>query len=143
MQLSDSETNAIQREIDRGDEALDDEFFAVAIEHFKKAVSLIPDPKHEFAIALHAFAALGDGYFFSGYHDDAIRAFRQALKAPGGVENGLVWLRLGQVYYELRELDAAADALTRAFALEGQCMFDDEDEKYLTFLSTRIDISES
>jgi cytochrome c-type biogenesis protein CcmH/NrfG len=91
-------------------------------------------------ISLPAFTALGEAYFFSGNYRDALSAFRAALKAPGGVENPLLLLRLGQTYYESGDLDRAADSLTTAYALDGRDVFEGEDDKYLSFLATRIEL---
>lgn len=128
----------IRAKVDRGDELLDRDEFARALEAFHEAVALIPAPKHQHEIALTAYTALGEGYFFAGYHDQALRAFAAALKAPGGVENPLLHLRIGQACFEISEFDRAADALTRAYALDGRDVFEGEDDKYLSFLATRI-----
>ncbi len=53
----------------------------------------------------------------------------------------VVYLQKGKCHFELNELDHAADALTRAFMLEGLDVFKHEDPKYIAFLKTRIDIS--
>jgi hypothetical protein len=100
-------------------------------------VALIPAPKYRHDIALPAYTALGKGYFFAGYHYRALRAFAVALKAPG-VENPLLHLRIGQAHFENRADDQAADALTRAYALDGRDVFDGEGDKHLSFLATWI-----
>lgn len=128
----------IQAKIECGDDYLNEDEFAQAIRLYKEAVALIPEPKYSHAISLDAFMALGEGYFFSGYYDDALRAFNEALKAPGGVQNPLTHLRMGQSFFEIGEMDFAADLLTRAYALDGARIFDDEDDKYRLFLATRI-----
>lgn len=130
----------IRAKLDQGDRLLDRDQFARAWDAYSAALALIPDPKHEYAIALEAYTALGEGYFFAARHDRALRAFAEAIKAPGGVENPLLHLRTGQAHFELGELAAAADALTRAYALGGADVFAGEDEKYLAFLATRIDL---
>jgi tetratricopeptide (TPR) repeat protein len=130
----------IQGKLDQGDEALDEDYFAEAITHYREAVSLIPDPKYLHNVSLPAFTALGEGFFFSGHYEEALGAFKEALKAPGGVENPLLHLRLGQAYFESGDLDRAGDSLTRAYALDGRDVFDGEDDKYLSFLATRIEL---
>jgi tetratricopeptide (TPR) repeat protein len=136
--LSPSLLKKIQAKMDRGDELLDRDQFAKAQEAFRQAVALIPSPKYRHEISLPAYTALGEGYLFAGYHERALRAFQQALKAPGGVESPLLYLRIGQAYFEIRDYDRAADELTRAYALDGRDVFDGEDDKYLSFLATRI-----
>lgn len=130
----------IQSKLTEGDAFLDRDLFAKAHEAYRQAVALIPAPQHLQGISLEAYTALGEGYYFAGYHDRALRAYMQALKAPGGVENPLLHLRIGQAYFETRQFDDAADSLTRAYALDGRDVFDGEDEKYLAFLATRIEL---
>jgi len=49
-------------------------------------------------------------------------------------------LRLGQVYFELNDVDKAADNLTRAYMGDGLRVFEGQDVKYLDFLKTKIDL---
>jgi len=132
--------DVIQAKIDQGDEFLNADDFARAAELFWEAVSMIPDPKYLHEISLSAFTALGEAYFYAGSFHEALSAFREALKAPGGVENPLVLLRLGQAYFESGDLNCAAEALTIAYALDGTRIFEGEDDKYLSFLATRIEL---
>jgi tetratricopeptide (TPR) repeat protein len=138
--IPDSLINKIQDKVDQGDDALNDDEFRKAINLYREAVALLPRPKFRHAISLATYTALGEGYFFSGYYRKALVALKQALKAPGGVENPLLHLRMGQAYFELREFDAAADSLTRAYALDGRTVFEGEEDKYLLFLGTRIEL---
>src|SRR3954447_25288356 len=110
----------IQAGIDDGDAFLNADAFTQAVESYQKALSMIPDPKYLHYISLPAFTALGEAHYYSGNYPEALSAFREALKAPGGVENPLLQLWLGQAYYESGELDRAADSLTRAYALDGR-----------------------
>ena len=130
----------IRHQLDQGDEALDADEFTKAISHYSEALALIPDPKFLHASSLLAFTALGEAFFYAGYPEKALVPFGMALKAPGGVENPLLHLRLGQAYFENGEFDRAADSLTRAYAMDGRDVFDGEDDKYLAFLDTRIDL---
>ncbi|SRR6266542_3391058 len=130
----------IQNELDQGDGFLDTDRFTKAIDRYQSALALIPNPKHIHAISLPAFTALGEAFYFSGYYQKALRAFQQAQKAPGGVENPLLHLRMGEAYFEKGDFDRAADSLTRAYALGGRDVFDGEDAKYLAFLATRIEL---
>ena len=136
--LQDSLLNEIQARIDDGDDLLNADNFSAAAELYQEALSKIPEPKYLYGISLPAYTALGEAYFYAGDYHIALSAFQEALKAPGGVENPLLHLRLGQAYFEIGELAHAADSLTRAYALDGTAVFEGEDEKYLSFLSTQI-----
>ena len=49
-------------------------------------------------------------------------------------------LRLGQVNFELSNLDIAADELIRAYMGDGETVFEQEYPKYFSFLRTRAKI---
>jgi tetratricopeptide (TPR) repeat protein len=130
----------IQEKIDAGDEFLNTDAFARAVKLYQEAIQMIPKPNYLYEVALPAFTALGEANFYSGNYPAALSAFKEALKAPGGVENPLLHLRLGQTYFESGDLDPAADSLTRAYALDGTDIFEGEDDKYLAFLASRIEL---
>ncbi|VTS00344.1 tetratricopeptide repeat protein : Uncharacterized protein OS=Pedobacter sp. BAL39 GN=PBAL39_25435 PE=4 SV=1: TPR_2: TPR_11 [Tuwongella immobilis] len=138
--VNDKLASEIQAKIDEGDTFLSEDRFALAVKCYEQAAALLPEPRNAHAISLQVYLALGEGYFFSGYYDQALVAFQQAMKTSGGIENPLTHLRMGQSYFEIGELDSAADSLTRSYALDGRTIFDGEDEKYLSFLASRIDL---
>lgn len=56
------------------------------------------------------------------------------------LDNAKVHLRKGQCHWELQEFHRAADSLTRAYMLEGESIFQNQDPKYFEFLKTKIKI---
>lgn len=111
-----------------------------AVKQYNAAWRLVPEPKNDWAAATWLLAAIGDCSYQAGYLTSARKALEYAMTCPGGVGNPFLHLRLGEVYYNQNELDAAADELTRAYMSEGLGMFASEDTKYLAFLRTRITI---
>jgi tetratricopeptide (TPR) repeat protein len=130
----------IQSKIDEGDEFLNADDFAKAADLYRQALSLIPEPKYDHDITLNAYTALGEAHLFAGEYEQALDAFRSAMKAPGGVENPLTHLRLGQAYYESGDRANAAQEFTIAYGIDGEDIFEDEDPKYLAFLATQIEL---
>lgn len=128
----------IQTLCELGDGYLNADQFAEALEKYRQAAALIPEPAIEHPLALSVYTAIGEAYYFAGQHQQALEAFQKAMKAPGAIENPLAHLRLGQAYFEVGRLDDAADELTRAYMLDGRDVFEGEDDKYLAFLATRI-----
>jgi tetratricopeptide (TPR) repeat protein len=126
--------------IAEGDRFLDAEDYSQALTLYKQALSLIPEPQYDHSLSLDAFLAVGEALFFSGRYSDALSAFKAALKCPGGVEDPLVHLRLGETYYELEDLESAGDELTKAYMLARADIFEDEDTKYFSYLATLIDM---
>ena len=57
------------------------------------------------------------------------------------LDNPMVHLNKGICHFELNQLDQAADALARAYMLEGENIFTDQNLKYLDFLKTKIELT--
>jgi tetratricopeptide (TPR) repeat protein len=130
----------IQSILDEGDDFLDTDHFAAALDKYQQAAALIPEPKYDYDISLPVFTAIGEALFFAEQYSKALDVFKETLKMPGAVENPLSHLRLGQTYYELGDFDRAADELMRAYMLDGEDIFRRDGEKYLAFLATRISL---
>lgn len=73
---------------------------------------------------------MADSYFNLGNYQQASNNYEQALKCPDGLDNGYVWLGLGEAFYELENMNKAKDALISAYMLEGEEIFEEEDGKY-------------
>lgn len=107
-----------------------------AIPWYRRALELLPQPVTQWNAATWIFAAVGDAYFSLGDTPEALEAFDQAMEAPKGVGNPFLHLRRGQVLFDLGRKEEAANELTRAYMLEDEDIFDDEEPKYLEFLKT-------
>ncbi len=127
--LPDAQRKAIEEIIDGGDEYLHNDEFHEAEQLYRRALAMIPNPKHEHTVALQAFIGLGESLLFAGKHDEALDAFQQAMKAPGGFDLPLVAFRVGQSYYLGDNRAAAANAFGRAVMLGGDELFAGEENK--------------
>lgn len=101
---------------------------------------MIPDPKEDWEASTWIFTAIGEAFFFKAKYVDALQNLQAAVVSPGGLGNPLVHLRLGEVYYELNNLEKAGDELTRAYLGGGREIFELEDPKYVEFLATKIEL---
>jgi hypothetical protein len=72
----------------------------------------------------------------------AKEAFFDALNCPDGTANPFVLIRLGEVLFELGDMEGAKEYLLRAFMMEGSEIFEAEDPKYLEFLQEHYDLEE-
>lgn len=131
----------LRREVDAlfaaGEAAIEDDDYDDAVEIWWEAVGLLPDPKTRHEEAGRLLAAIGDAEFVCGEWAAGRDALELALRCPGGAENALVHLRLGQCLLELDDGERAVAHLARAHALGGDELFEDEDGKYLAFLIER------
>jgi tetratricopeptide (TPR) repeat protein len=125
-----------------GDERLDAGSFDKALEAYRAAAELIPDPKEDWEASTWIFTAIGEALFFSGEYAEALQNLRVAVVSPDGLGNPLVHLRLGEVYYELDDFEKAGDELTRAYMGGGKEIFESEDPKYINFLTKTIELGE-
>ncbi len=138
MELSNEVYNQIVSELEKGDELCESGEFNQAIEKYQSALNLVPTYKEDWEISLHIYTAMADCYFNLGNYEEANNNYQQALKCPNGLDNGYVWLGLGETYYELKNMDKAKDALMSAYMLEGKEIFEDEDYKYFSLIQNFI-----
>ncbi len=83
-------------------------------------------------------AALGDLYFQARNYDQAVQVLSDAMHCTGAIGNPFLHLRLGQSQFELGNHERAADELCRAYMGAGSDIFAAEDERYFSFLKTRM-----
>jgi tetratricopeptide (TPR) repeat protein len=115
--------------------------YSVALERYRAAWELLPEPRTQWEAASWLLAAMGDAHFLSGTFAAARDDLMLALQCDGASGNAFLHMRLGQCLLELRNPDRAAEELTRAYVAAGSEIFDSEDPKYLAFLRTRIKIA--
>lgn len=103
--------------------------YADALDKYWQAYDLIPDQENSLT-AIWLIAAIGNVNFLN----NDFEAGSDNLKFIGG--HPFSFLRLGQCHYELGNMERAADALARAYMTAGASVFEGQDAKYLTFLSS-------
>lgn len=123
---------------ERGNEAMDRDRFGDALKCFEGAWMLLPEPREHWEAATWLLAGMGDAHFMQGHFEEARDAFVRAVRAPGGLGNPFIHLRLGQTALELRDEQRAGDELARAFMGGGEEIFAGEDEKYWRFIGPRL-----
>ena len=102
------------------------------------ALKLLPGEPGQWEAATWIYVALGDVHFHSRSFDKAFKCFHNAVRCPKGLGNPYIHLRLGQLQFELNQLDNAVDELMRAYMGGGIDIFMEDDPKYLAFFETRI-----
>lgn len=124
-----------------GDALADEGKYPQALAEYWKAFDLIPEPKTDWNASTWVLAAIGDANFSGGDFKAGVDNLSNVMHCPDAIGNAFLHLRLGQCQFEVGNLDRAADELTRAYALEGEELFAEDDPKYLAFLKTRIEIN--
>lgn len=113
-----------------------------AIDRLLEALRLLPEPKNEWEAYTWIKGSLGDAFFSSQDYANAKESFFDALNGPDGWTNPFILLRLGESLYEMGDEDAASEYLARAYMLEGEELFRDEDSKYFVLLKSKLLIDE-
>lgn len=139
MKLSDKIYDKIEKYTDQGNDYCDNEEWEEAIICFNRALELLPEPKDDWEAATWIYSALGDAYFFSERYELAIEYLNSARMCPEGIANPFILLRLGEAFYELGEIKMAQKYLLETYMMEGNDIFEDEDEKYFDMIRTILD----
>jgi len=132
----------ISRLSQRGDQKAEAGQYGEALKEYEAAWELIPEPKGKWNAATWVLTAMGDAAYLSGDLDHALDAFSSAVKGPDGLGNPFIHLRLGQINFDLKNRDRAADELMRAYMGAGKDIFEEDDPKYFEFLKSRAKIDD-
>lgn len=139
--MTEETENKLDELSELGNTEMNNENYKEAIQYFNQALEVIPDPKEMYEASGWLHASIGDAYFFMNEYSKALDNFLLAYKIYGieGV-NPFILLRTGQCYYELDNKKQALDFLLRAYMLDGEEIFEDEEE-YFNFLKNNVDIN--
>jgi tetratricopeptide (TPR) repeat protein len=137
-QLDDHIFQEITRLSEEGNLLAEQSLFVEAKAKFIEALKLLPTPHSNWEAATWLYVGIGDMHFSLRDYEKMMFCFINAVQCPGGLGNPFIHLRLGQAYFELQQLDKAADELTRAYMGAGFDIFTEDDAKYLDFLETKI-----
>jgi tetratricopeptide (TPR) repeat protein len=122
----------------QGDRLASERRFTEALPKYEEALKLLPSPEQKWEAATWILAAMGDAHFLASDFEAARQVLTRVMLCPNATTNPFIWLRRGQVYFELGILDLAADSLASAYALEGEGIFKDEDPKYASWILPRL-----
>lgn len=123
-----------------GNDLADADDFDGAIARFSEALQLLPSPARNWEASTWLYASIGDMYYFKGDYRAAANNFFDALNGPDAQANGFVNLRLGESLFELNQQEQSLEYLLRAYMLEGEEIFAEEDPRYFDFLKTRVQL---
>lgn len=113
-----------------------------ALEVWKKALELIPEPNNVYSQTVWFLSSIGDIYFSDKNYEQAFKCFEDAKNniSGEGTNNPFILLRLGESAYELDKKELAVENLLSAYMLEGKEIFNEDDKKYFEFLKANVDL---
>lgn len=123
---------------ERGNDYVDNEQYREALDAFALALTLIPHPIEDWEASTWFLIAIGETQFFAGAYSESIASMARAKKCPGGLDNSLLYLRMGQAQFESGDKKGAEESLMRAYMSGGREMFSDEDSKYWEIIEPHV-----
>lgn len=136
-ELSDEAYAQIDALIESGGNLVDGGSYDEGIQHYRRALSLIPPPPDRFELYPYIMTLLGDAYYMLKNYVQAEKCLLRALLNDYHT-NPLTNLRTGQVAFELGKSEASLGFLVNAYMLKGSDIFAEEDPKYWEFAKDRI-----
>ena len=137
MELSDELYALITKHTDIGEHYFEEGKFRKALEEYKKAFDLIPEPKTNWEASVWTLAAIGDSHFMLREFVSALKVFEQLMNEYHEEENAFTRVRYGQCLLETGNLEAAREHLFAAYEMEGDELFDND--KYRKAISDLIE----
>lgn len=128
MELPPSVSRQVDFLSEEGNDLADQGAFALAAEKWLQALELLPPPAAEWEAYMWLKASIGDAYYQLADFDGAREALFDALNGPDGQDNPFVHYRLGQTELALNNEKAGIDELLKAYMLDGEEIFLEEDD---------------
>lgn len=131
--------DSICRKLDEGDGLMSDGKTNEALTTYKEALNLLPEPRDEWDIFTTIAVSIADCYYEKQQYAEADSYYAEALKSGDGVSNPYVWYARGRNYVKLGDITAAKDALMRAYMLDGDDVFEIDDDEFKAYITEEID----
>ncbi|WP_298312664.1 tetratricopeptide repeat protein [uncultured Aquimarina sp.] len=109
-----------------------------AIIKYKELLDLIPEPKHSWNESWAFFYGLSELYFQNNQFPEALDYLEECVQCPHAIGNPHVHLRIGQIRYELGQIEKAKDELMRAYMGGTIEIFEKEDQKYFSLIQKHV-----
>lgn len=138
MELQDELYEEISSLCSEGDELVESSRYDEALNLYRRALNLVPNPKNIWEASTWIYTALGDTCFIKEDYEAAKEYLLDAINCPDGNINAFILLRLGETLYEMHELEKAKEYLLRAYMMESNSIFEGEDDKYITLIKDEI-----
>ncbi|HBX2114123.1 tetratricopeptide repeat protein [Klebsiella aerogenes] len=119
--------------VEKGNELHDDKKYAQALEQYKKAWNILPEPKPEWQVANWISANIFSAYFDLGDYNEAKKWGEMTLQTRGSEIDTAPSIDLGMVCYELEQFDEAYKYFNDAYSYGKERAFKGRPKKYLEF----------
>jgi tetratricopeptide (TPR) repeat protein len=127
----------IDRLSERGNVLLEKGDWRGAVDPWRQALTLLPEPKSQWEAWTWFNASIGDAFHSGRALEDAKAALFDALNGPDGHTNPFILLRLGQTLVDLGDAERGIEYLLRAYMLAREEVFEGDGARYLKMLRDR------
>lgn len=126
---------------EKGNSLCDQERYEEAIEVYEQGLQSLSESLNTQSYVAWFQVSIGDTYFMLGQYDKAYEYLFEAVSNLSGeyAANPFVLMRLGESAYEINK-DNSREYLLRAYILEGEDFFENEDKKYLDSIGDLISL---
>lgn len=123
--LSPEVLNCLYKLAEEGHKLTHEEKYMEAIHVWNKAIELIPEPKQNFFETANFYEGIGYNYQMMNLFTEAMDYMNKALRCWGDEanQNPFILRNLGEIYYELGDVERSLDYLRKAYILEGDEIF--------------------
>ncbi len=128
MELPDELYERIETLSEEGNDLLDGGNPAKACEVWREAYALLPTPRTDWEAATWLSASIGDACYQMQDYPAARDALMDALNTTDGLNNPFVYYMLGKALRQLGD-EKAINYLLRAYMLDGEDIFDSDEEE--------------
>ncbi len=136
--ILDEDYENIEALSEEGNQLFDEGKYAAAINIWRKALEIIPNPKNLYEASLWLYSSIGDAFFQLKDFKNSSELFYDALNCPDGYSNPFILLRLGQSLCEINDNKNGKQYLLKAYMLEGKELFENEDTKYFKVIESIV-----
>lgn len=137
---------------DEGHKLTLNEQYMDAIHIWNRAIEMIPEPKQHYSETANFYAGIAYNYQIMCMYPQALNFMERVFSVLGedANKNPFTMLNMGEIYYELGEMELSVKYLNKAYTLEGEEIFDSKfdvygkinHDKYLDFLKTKINLND-
>ena len=109
-----------------------------AIENYKKALELVPEPKDNWKASFWIYESIGDAYFYDFLYKECLEWMVKAFALPDGDKDPFVLLRIGECHYEMGNFEEAKKFLLETRKYDVKNLMGMEDSKYFNLIKGLI-----
>ncbi len=146
--LSPELLNCLYELAEEGHKLTHEKKYMEAIHVWNKAIELIPEPRQNFFETANFYEGIAYNYQMMNLFTEALNYMNKALRFRGDEanQNPFILRDLGEIYYELGDLERSVDYLRKAYILEGDEIFYSDGygkidhNKYFEILKSKLNL---